>query len=110
MSKLRSIEWIHDEIQTTLRRSQSGITLTCFSEEGNRERKLFETDTSKLTVSQNEDRDRTLAAIDRAGIRVPYRCEVYPSASSQLSEKQKQLGVMYSNLDKKFANFPQFSE
>jgi len=50
------------------------------------------------------------ARIDRAGARTPYRCEVYPSASSQKSDKQTKLGVLFGDLDKKYDGFPCFSD
>ena len=71
--------------------------------------------THKITVTtdacaKSKIRDSLIACVDRAGARVPYRCELYPSTRSQSSKNQELLGVMYSNLDKKYTNFPQFSE
>ena len=48
MSMHRSIDWVYEYVKDSLQESDSGIKLTCFSEEldGQRKEKLFETDTT----------------------------------------------------------------
>jgi len=65
----------------------------------------------KLIIGDKLDeskRSKVLGAVDRAGLRLPYRCELYPSATSQRSDKYTQLGVKYSNIDDSFPTNPTF--
>lgn len=98
----KQILWLQELLQKGLPDKK----MSCF----HNETKLFESDVERLTVLESNDKDRILASIDRAGARIPYRCELYPSASSQLSDRQRKLGVMYSNIDRSYSNFPSFSE
>jgi len=73
---------------------------------------LFESDSflgqGNLRVNDGPEKDKVLASIDRAGARVPYRCEFYPSAASQQSDKYHRLGVKYENIVREFPDNPTF--
>jgi hypothetical protein len=79
--------------------------------------KLFESEIKMregvIKIESNldkENRNRVLSSIDRAGVRTPYRCELYLSAESQQTPKYKLLGVKYFDLDAKPDNFYTFDE
>ncbi|MCW3990915.1 MAG: PIN domain-containing protein [Candidatus Bathyarchaeota archaeon] len=55
-----------------------------------------------IRIQESPEKNKMLASLDRAGARVPYRCEYYPSMASQQSDKYEQLGVKYSNIDQTF--------
>jgi len=100
---IRDIKWLQKSIQEKQNRFVGFSNRT----------KLFESDSAYLIAHENIEekyRNRMLASIDRAGVRVPYRCELYPSAQSHLSKKQRQLGVMYNDIDRSFENFPSFRD
>ena len=52
-----------------------------------------------IRVIDSREKGKMLASIDRAGSRIPYRCEFYPSVASQQSDRYAQLGVKYSDID-----------
>jgi len=65
-----------------------------------------------IRVLESPQKNRMLASIDRAGARIPYRSEFYPSVASQQSEKYRQLGVKLSNIDETYdlEHFHNFDE
>jgi len=102
--RLHDINWLRDIIQ-----KQKPFTMVCLINDT----ELFESDGDYLTVFDGineKNMNLMLSSIDRAGARAPYRCELYPSAQSQLSERQERLGVMYSNLDRSFSGVPPFKD
>jgi hypothetical protein len=80
----------------------------------NNNTKLLEADLDVSTINIKPNLSETeetvlLNAIDRTGSRTPYRCEFYPSASSQNSTNFSKYGVKYANIDQNFADNPNFS-
>lgn len=102
--KLRTVKYLQEFLQM----QKPSIRLTRVDGKN-----LFNYESSRLTISEDideKDKNDLTASIDRAGARIPYRCELYPSTQSQSSEKQKKLGVMYSNLDRSYTGVPPFPD
>jgi len=53
---------------------------------------------SRFTIDDGltqEDFDKVLSSVDRAGSRLPYQCELYPSSDSQRSPNMNSIGTAY---------------